>query len=125
MHNAQCIAEFAATSPADVKPEPTTMPAPEVMPEPKIIPEPEPDQVHEPATVSMPVDILVEYDGMEWSPVPLTTPDVNALNSAPLILFEEYEESTMPVSSPSTVIDGIDVPILPPTPTSSACSESA
>lgn len=91
------------------------MPAPEVMPELTTIPEPESDQVREPATVSMPVHILVEYDGMEWSPVPLTTPDVNALNSAPLILFE-YEESTMPVSSPSTVTYGFDVPTLPPTP---------
>lgn len=67
---------------------------------PYIAPEPEPsDQVHELATSSVNEGILVEYEGMEWSPVPSTNADISVLNSAPLILFEM---STMPVSLPCT-----------------------
>lgn len=70
---------------------------------------------------------------MGWSPNPSTDVEITVLNSEPLMLFEEYEKSTMPVSSPctkpvllpSTVIDVFDVPVLPSTPTSSAFSESA
>lgn len=88
VHNAPVAS--TATRPTDVKPEPTadtepkptTMSAPEVIPELKIIPETEPDNKSDqvPATVSLPVDILVEYEGMEWSPVPSTVADVSALN---------------------------------------------
>lgn len=103
MHTAP--AASAATFPANVKPEPTTdkepepttMSAPELMPEPNIVPEPEPsensDQVRELATSSLPLEVLMEYEGMKWSPVPSTK-----VPSAPLInLQESAAGSTTPV----------------------------
>lgn len=70
---------------------------------PYIAPEPElSDQVHELATSSVAEGILVEYKGMEWSPVPSTNADISVLKSASLILFEK---STMPVSFPCTEPD--------------------
>ncbi|ROL42500.1 Endoplasmic reticulum aminopeptidase 2 [Anabarilius grahami] len=75
MHTAP--AASAATFPANVKPEPTTdkepepttMSAPELMPEPNIAPEPKPsensDQVREPATSSLPLEVLMEYEGIK------------------------------------------------------------
>lgn len=92
-----------AMPPAELKPEPTAviklepamMPAPEWMPKSIFILEPEPDkmpdQVHELAILSVPKDILVEYEGVVWSPVPSAKADISALNSAPLIIFEEME----------------------------------
>lgn len=107
-------APSSTTISTDIKPEPTAdtepelaaMPESELKPEPYIALEPEPnksDQVRELATMSMPVDILVEYEGIEWSPVPLTMADVDVLNSEDLIYLEESKNvSTKPVSLPST-----------------------
>lgn len=55
----------------DKEPEPTTMYMPQPTPEPLFTPEPNKmsDQVHEPATLPVPVGVLVDYEGMEWSPV--------------------------------------------------------
>lgn len=74
----------------DVKPEPTidAEPKPAAMPEstPELYIAPEPkshksDQVHELATLSITKGILVECEGMVWSPVSSTKPDVDVLNS--------------------------------------------
>ncbi len=46
--------------------------------------------------------ILVEYEGMDWSPISSVKVDVDALNSEPLNHFEN--DCTKPVLSPSTVL---------------------
>lgn len=54
----------------DKEPEPTLMPDP--MPEANIAPEPEPngssDQVHGLVKSFIPVVVLMEFEGMDWSP---------------------------------------------------------
>lgn len=57
-----------------------------------------PDQVHELAILSVPKGILVEYEGVEWRPIPFAKADISTLNSAPQMMFEEMEN----ISSPST-----------------------
>lgn len=58
---------------ADTEPVPATMPVPETTHELNIALEPEPhresDQMRDLAPTSLEVDILVEYEGMEWSPI--------------------------------------------------------
>lgn len=57
---------------ADFEPEPATIREPEPMPEPQFSPEPGPttfDQMYEPATMTVTEGILVDYEGMDWSPV--------------------------------------------------------
>lgn len=64
---------------ADHEPEPAAVEEPEPKPESQIAPELEPtasDQVREPATSRVPVDLLVEYEGMMWSPTPSTAADL-------------------------------------------------
>lgn len=57
---------------ANTEPVPATMPVPETTHELNIAlehkPHGEPDQMPEPAPMSVEVEILVEYEGMEWSP---------------------------------------------------------
>lgn len=101
------IAASAAPAPAKVRPEPTadkepeptTIPAPELMPEPKVVPEPEPSEKSDRELAkSWHLGVLVEYEGIECSPVPSKKVDLKALNSAPLINLEESAtHSTMPV----------------------------
>lgn len=50
-----------------------------------------PDQVHELAILSVPKGHFVEYEWVKWSPVPSAKADISALNSAPLIIFEEMD----------------------------------
>ncbi|XDV48456.1 hypothetical protein PO909_017863 [Leuciscus waleckii] len=77
-------------------------------------------------TLSVIEEILVEYEGREWSPISLAKASVDDLNSEPQSVFEDMEDnSTEPVWSPSTELLMSVFPAPPPTPTSSACSESA
>lgn len=68
-----CTEKKDVTSPTlDPELEPTSMPTPKPMPEHNIAPEPESnsvsDQVSESAILSVPVGVLVEFKGMDWSP---------------------------------------------------------
>lgn len=98
-------------------------------PEPIADPEPKgatSDQVCEPATISnkfipkpepeeesdyISVDVLFEYEGMEWSQAENTKADVSVQNSHPIVNIEEWI-STMSVSSPST--KSMSLLMLPP-----------
>lgn len=83
------IAASTAPVPAKVRPEPiaykepepTTIPAPELMPEPKTAPEPEPSEKSDRELAkSWHLGVLMEYEGMEWSPVTSKKVDVKAQN---------------------------------------------
>lgn len=65
---------------------------PQTTPEPLFILEPNKmsDQVHEPATLPVPMGVLVEYEGMEWTPVSTAKVEVSALNSVPLIILQKF-----------------------------------
>lgn len=84
-----------------------------------LIPEPEPsqpcmefDQVREPVHESIPVCLLVEYEGMMWSPILTSTAEKCVLNSRMSIIEEEKKISTMPVSLPNT--KSVSLWMLPP-----------
>lgn len=67
--------------PADDEPEPEPEPKPKPKPVLKIAPEPEPatsDKGCEPASV--PEDLLVEYEGKNWSPTPSTMAEENLMD---------------------------------------------
>lgn len=86
--------------PSQPPPTPCTDPMSEVIAdgEPTMIPEAAPEleaepnghsnQVHEPATSSVPVGVLVEYEGMEWSP----TTSEGELHLASGKYYEDLEE---------------------------------
>lgn len=81
------------------KPEPTTIPVPVTKEtEPSIALEPEPkeksDQVRDPATTSVPEGILLEFQGMKWSPTPSITADE--------LLIAWESECILPISVPCT-----------------------
>lgn len=87
---------------------------PEPKPEPQIAPELEstvPDQSREPATSRVPVDLLMEYEGMMWSPIPSTAADLRRA------------DFTMHSACFVTRLNKVCVPAVPPTPTSSVFSE--
>ena len=88
------------------EPQSTTFLQPCLSPEP--IQSEQTEQVCEPIPVSVPVGILTEYEGMEWSPVHTPGAAVDMMNLNPCGI-KEYEEI---VSKPA--------PTQPPTPTSSA-----
>ncbi|ROL03959.1 hypothetical protein DPX16_23394 [Anabarilius grahami] len=83
------------TSPTlDPELEPTLMPTPELMPENNIALEPESnsvsDQVSEPAIFSVPVGVLVEFKGMDWSPAHTPTAKTE-LSLASVKLFKDLK----------------------------------
>ncbi|XP_048047865.1 uncharacterized protein LOC125269136 [Megalobrama amblycephala] len=94
------------------KPEPTTIPVPVTKEtEPRIALEPEPkeksDQVHDPATTSVPEGILLEFEGMKWSPTPSITADE--------LLIDWESECILPISVPSPELLEFEFqPCLPP-----------
>lgn len=79
---------------ADTDPKHTLKPAPEPMPEPNIAPESDKsDQLRKLATSSVPMGILVENEGMVWSPAhnPAAEGD---LCLASVLFNEDLEEVT-------------------------------
>ncbi|XP_048041417.1 uncharacterized protein LOC125265325 [Megalobrama amblycephala] len=70
-------APSTTTSPVTDQPEPT------LKPEANVVPECEPEEssveVCEPATTSVPKGILVEFEGMKWSPSPSTAAEEDSL----------------------------------------------
>lgn len=89
------VVPLAAIVPKD-KPEPAAIP--ESTPEPFITPDPELykfDQVCGRLISSVLEAILVKHEGMSWSLFPQTMADVDAQNSAPLLLFEDMEDNSI------------------------------
>jgi len=91
-----CAEKEDVTSPTlDPELEPTSMSTSEPTPEHNIAPEPEPnsvsDQVSEPATLSVPVGVLVEFKGMDWSPTHTHTAE-GELSLASVKLFRDLKE---------------------------------